>query len=523
MALAKKTTSVREALRAKAGALIPTLNPPSADRKAIDNGRNPLPASPTKTNTLPPIESRFQFSAADSDRDIPFLQVESLLDHASELLDRCRAERAQYDLLRIEHAKLQADIDRFHRIEEIQARERKAGSETLAYERAILDQAAENTSETLLRDAETQIKDLLEDLLASGFNKRMTARELTAWITGFPLKDHDLGGDNATYTFDGVAKSKPDHLYEAARVEADEAAWELVFSLMSSRYALLAQAEAAKLRGASLNLQADFSKLDIGFRSERDQLVRDAGESLAREAQSPGSAFHFEERMEPIEHRFSSDFRDALAHLDAARRGLKTLFDYEPAFPKPGSPGYFDQVALWTGNARNRLAQVSRTDQTYVLAISLKDAAKSGWEAGQPAATWSFDLPQEMFKGQSNVRLRGIALAVAGPKPEDPADKKGAAKKVDAPDTGKAEGYWTAQVSLPNPDLPPCFFGAVADREAARPPEIAGANALYNANPVGKGWKVSLSAKSTDGMPTEKLRDIMIYLHVAVQNAKARS
>jgi hypothetical protein len=115
-----------------------------------------------------------------------------LLEQAAAMLARCAAERTQRDLLLIEKWNLQVEADEFFRLDALHDRERLAGLDTLPYERAVLETGAEGSLEENHRNAGLQRKALLQDLLASGFNKRMAARELSAWISGYPLKDHDL-------------------------------------------------------------------------------------------------------------------------------------------------------------------------------------------------------------------------------------------------------------------------------------------------------------------------------------------
>jgi hypothetical protein len=553
----KKTTAVREGVRAKAGLAVETLSGVALDQQALDEGRKPL-ASRRKDlaelrakatelyavpsaglGAIPAIERGFQFSPAESDRELNDLHVAPLLDQAAALLERCAAARSQRDQLQMEKWKLQIELDRFFRLDQIQERERRAGLDTLPYERAALEGGAESSLETNYKSAEAEWKELTEELVASGFNRRMAARELAAWLSAYPLKDSELRGDDANYTFDGLRKTKPEHLFEAARMEADEAAWIQLSDLMARRFAAMAQSDAGRLRRESLDAQAKWSLAGIGFRSERSQAERDALWEKVFQAQSAGGLFNYSERIAPVERHFSVDFREAVARLTAARRGLKDLYDYAPPFPREGADGYFDDVTIWVRAARNWLTQFSQMDQSYVLAVSLKDLAKTQWESGRAAAQWTFDLPAELFEGQAHVRLRGLGVAVAGePEVAELAPKSKAAQNS-LPPAPKPLGYWSGRISVPaasivrhisgtssdldQKSLPPCYFGRVMDRDSSQQPEIAGSNVLQGASPIGKEWKLTLSPRSTDGTPTASLHDVQIFLHVTVRGTKARS
>jgi hypothetical protein len=462
----KKTSPIKEALKTKTELNGASPAPPPLDNAAIEQGRKPLnprrkDAAAIRAKALelygipaggsapiPAIDSQFKFSPLASDQNFHSLHVEALLARAASHLQRCAAERARRDLLLAERWKMQLELDAFFRLETLHARERQAGLDTLPYERATIEGAAEKSLEENHRGAALQRQALIEELMASGFNKRMGARELAAWVSAYPLKDQQLTGDDASYVFDGAKRSKPDHLFEAARIDADLAAWEQASTLMAQRYASAAASESAHWRKAGFDLQARWAQADITFRGERAQAAQDAMWETAFQAQSPGGLLNANEKIAAAEHRFALDFRDALSCLAAGRRGLKDVYDYAPPFPAEGSAAYFEQVEQWLKTAQDQLEQFAQLDQQYVLAASLKQLSKGAWESGRASAEWTFDIPEELFQNQANVRLRGIGLAVTGRKPDplEAAPKpaaKAQAQKVDLPkpEPPKPEGF----------------------------------------------------------------------------------
>lgn len=542
----KRTAPVRETLRAKAEPAVETKV--VLDQSAIDQGRKPVPARrkdyeaikakvielygipASGLSALPAIEAGFKLSRADTDNELQFLHVEGLLDEAASLLDRCATLKSRHDALQLEKWKLQLELDRFFRLDALSERLREAGADTVAYERAALEAGAESSLETNHKSAESHLDGLSSDLLSSGFNKRMAARELSAWLSAYPLKDADLRGDDAFYTFDGARKSKPEHLFEAARMEADEAAWEQIADLTARRFAANGASEAGRLRKVSLERAAKCRLAEIASHTERAAIEKDAGWEKAFQAQSPGSALNYSERIAAIERAFATDFREALARLAAARRGLKEVYDYAPPFPDETAPGYFDEVLLWTNQARTRGARVANSEQIYTLALSLSQLSGAQWASGLGASEWTFEIPADVFKGQAHVRLRGIGIAVVVELPP-PGGKSKA--------TPTGEGFWSATVSFPpvatirhasgtvqeidQKSLPSCFLGRIADRDSGQQPEICGASALHNASPIGKQWKLSLSPKSTGGSPSSGLRDVELFLRVAVRSMPSGS
>jgi hypothetical protein len=515
--------------------------PVTPDSQAIEKGRRPLASRRKEISALraralelyglPPsglapltaIDAQFRFSPVDSDKGANHLPIEALLEQANILLRRCAETRSEYDRLQREKFLWQLELDRFLALDGLHERERRAGEDTLGYERAIRDGAAERSLAVDYKGAEAQLKALTDDLMASGFNRRMAARELSAWISAYPLKDADLRGDDANYTFDGVHKSKPDHLFDAARLEADEAAWEQAVDLMARRYAATAESEAARLRGESLGLQTEWALADIDFRSERAKVERDGFWEKVFQAQSPGSPLNYVERLEPLGQRFTHDFREAVACLTAAQRSFQELYGDSLPLPAEGTPGYFDAVVSWAGEAQSRMARFSQREQIYVLALSLKNLSPAQWEAGRAGSQWTFDVPEGLFEGQANVRLRGVGLAVV-PAEEPPETQK---PKGSKPETAKAAGYWTARLFAPpkatvrhaagslaevdQSALPPCYLGRVG-----REPEIVAASPWRNASPIGQQWRLNLSSKSTSGTAAAMLQDVELHLRLAV-------
>jgi hypothetical protein len=101
--------------------------------------------------------------------------------------------------------------------------------------------------------------------------------------------------------------------------------------------------------------------------------------------------------------------------------------------------------------------------------------------------------------------------------PPEPSPAKGGVPK--APEAPVPVGYWSARVIAPA--QPACFLGRVTEWNSSREPEVGGASVLHNASPIGKQWKVTLSPKSTTGIPASRLQDVTLYLHLAVRGHTA--
>jgi hypothetical protein len=131
----KKTTTIRDALRATAGLAVETPTAVSIDKEAGAEGRKQLPsrrpdlaALRTKATALygapaaaalPSIDASFKFGPTESDREFYYLHVEPLLEHASALLDRCQSYRAKWDEIRTAHWKIGLEFEQFLQLDQI--------------------------------------------------------------------------------------------------------------------------------------------------------------------------------------------------------------------------------------------------------------------------------------------------------------------------------------------------------------------------------------------------------------------
>ncbi len=453
-------------------------------------------------------------------------------------MQHCRTTQADRDRLLAAKWQLQLEIDRFLKLEKADAQERQAGSETMPYERAILAAGADASFETLQADSAKRLQTLLNDLLAAGFNKRMAARELAAWISGYPLKDNDLRGDDADYRFNGISRSKPEHLFDAARMQADEEAWETANDLMARIAAATAESQAARFRKEVLELEAKWASAHIALSRQKAQIDHDSMWEKIHQAVTPGGILDYKGQIGRVDAEYLGSLREAASCLISSQRRLETVYGYPAKLPQPGTPGYFAQLTAWTAGAKARMARFHQLDQTYTMVLSLKDVAKSQWDSGKSSGEWSFELPAERFPGQSHVRLVGLGLAAVGATAPDLASlpqKSKTAALAPPPVPPKPAGFWNARVAIPaaatvidltgkSTDLdqkllPEIHLGRVADRDA-REPEVAGAAALRDASPIGKSWKITISPQSTDGTATASLADVQLYLQLAVRSAK---
>ena len=461
------------------------------------------------SNALLPLERAFEFKSQPSDTEYRYLQVEPLLDQSASLLDRCITDRAQRDLYAVEAFKNKLELEQFFQLEDIHDDEIKAGLYTLPYVRAKLDGSAEQQLSYWYDLAAKEIDRIISNG-AQTFQNQVHGRELAAWLAAYPLKQDGLNGQDATYGWNGVVKTKPLHLQDASNLESVEEVNNFLLDTFSQFKTLRGTSDASDSRSSSYSEQAKWSFSDIDFRRRRTQVSRDGAEEKVRQTSMPGGALNYGEKINTLEDRINYDYRETIARLSAVNQGLALLYGYEDPFPDHKK---FDSVVLWVRRALNWIIRFTRNEQNYILPLSLRQLKDRRLATDTNHKTaWKFAVSEDMFPNQRHVRLRGVGGAVRGT---------------------AIRGLWQATLRVPaqsschhlsgqtkvldQRSVPPVYLGRIAERTPVRDPDVAGINALYNASPFGE-WNLALHEKSTDGMEIDAADDIQIELHLAVRS-----
>lgn len=80
-------------------------------------------------------------------------------------MDRCQSYRSQRDELQAAEWKQRLEFQQFLQLDRIADQERETSVDTLVYERAVLESGAEQSLEENYRNAEAQLKALVNDLV----------------------------------------------------------------------------------------------------------------------------------------------------------------------------------------------------------------------------------------------------------------------------------------------------------------------------------------------------------------------
>ena len=237
------------------------------------------------------------------------------------------------------------------------------------------------------------------------------------------------------------------------------------------------------------------------------------------DAMSDGNPLDYGSRVEKSIGRFLRDLVEALAILLAARDGLSTLFDYKDPDREPF--GFtqertwlgcadLDEMVAWTRNATMWLRGFKQLDQGFNELVSISSLATSGGGELNFVAnsTALFVLPPTRFAGLYYLRVRAVAAVVvlkAG------AAASGARFKLvlRAPQIGSVQhGAGKSPARLDQSSAPLCILGRVASRTASREPETGGMVSWMNISPASfdatHPWELTVSPASADA----KLSDI---------------
>ena len=253
----------------------------------------------------------------------------------------------------------------------------------------------------------------------------------------------------------------------------------------------------------------------IAARKRRDELAKDHG------------PLDLGPMVDALKKRFASDFVDAYVRITVAYDGLREFYGFDGSPPPTNDPAEdlmepIDANVGWVRNAIRWLIAFGQLDQTWILALSLRECIKNEneWKAINSSDafefTAKFSLLAELFSSHRFVRLRGVSGFIIHESPNV------APWTFDIRAPKSAFSYQWAVKPLPivQEMLPGCRLGRVESRQSTRQPEVAGSISLMNASPIsGDGengsWTIIVKAPKSDRKPLKGLQDAHIELLLA--------
>ena len=477
------------------------------------------------------IDYRFVYRPEPTDAEFRYNHADILLDQAADLLDRGMRDRFDWQDLAVKSFNVSAELSEYYALDAIHKKEIEKGFYTVEAKQSNSALRAENAVISGTRTAANYLNWLIQNKYTDSELKRQTdSAQMAAFLSHLAAYELPAQGGLVKHIWEGIERTIPEHLKEAAFTQV----WH---SLVSQQVGLLTQqqghdttVDASSRRLAGLEAKAEWDRSDVDFRRSRTKVARDIADLKMRAFTEPGGALNYEERMRPLQERFSRDFRDAVSRVKAAQQGLSLLYGYDRQLPtsiqnllnqnSSNTYKYFDDCLAWVRDAISWVVRFMQLDQQYVLPVSIRGLINNNtaWEAGRAAGSWQIQLPESMFPNQRHIRLRGLSASV---KVDSDEEEDLWQVVVSVPATSYCKHLSGQNLSLDQSKIPPCRLARVKRRDDVREPDVVGLTSLHNASPLGIGtqplWKISMNTRSLQGTEINKVKDLYLDLHLAVR------
>lgn len=374
--------------------------------------------------------------------------VESLLNQASDLLDRCLSERRELHTLDVKKTECKLKL-----------------AASVAEAQLLTSRLDRKWHSSPVASFDAEIRTLLESYSE-------------ALVTA---KNH---AHNLVYEPPGPSNSKN-----------------------ISEYSLLAQTIKANAEAREKALQIEAMRGDTEPLTASIRAIISNVE-YEKQCHAPGGTLYFDAQMNALQQRIVDDFRDAYDRLSVASQGLKHFYGYDRPLPSltvqtnVNLLSGIDQVCLWTRAAVRWMVASAQYEHVFTFQLSARSLLNSDvWQEAMHnlmsvgETSLEFWLDPSITNYYRFCRFRGVAGFVIG------SDDIWSAAVI-LPELAvsiqlDADGN-DLHVKLDQHELPLCVLGRIENRLASREPEFGGVASLRNASPFGY-------EKNNSGMLTIKL------------------
>lgn len=461
------------------------------------------------------IERGFIFSDEAEDGDFNFLHVEQLLDQAADLLDRGIRDRFEWDEISEKMLNLSLELNEYKDLDKIHRDEEESGIYDVERKQSLADLKAEKTIEqtqnTLAGRVEAELVYGSSSIVE--INKALKAEQFGAWLQGvvpYYWKGQRFGG-YIEYNIDGVVHTVADHLLRSTGIQGLNQYSRLRETVRMQMLAYLFQKLVSKERLEGYSAKQVWEEANAKFKRRRTKVARKYQDLKAKASTDEDGILNYSKRLNPLKKRFQNDFRDALARLKNAQKGLKLIYDYGEPLPIGESRiEYFDDCLIWTRKAIQWLVRFSGKDQGTIYPVSVRNTiGKENWKNSMDLRLFEFDLSNEFLNRLKNVRLRGISAFYSTDKEKF---NRIIQLEVKAPSEAVVRVTDSSNGLIDQSHLPPVILGRVASRNFTREPDLIGVTSLHNASPIGK-WEIRVLGPQQ--LELDKIEDLQIDLHLA--------
>lgn len=421
-----------------------------------------------------------------------FWHVETLLNRASDLLDRCLSEQARWDSLRAQEAVLQQAMTAEDQLLSVEEKKIEIG----AFDYPLQDAIAK------------------EKMLAAIFDFMGGDRQHGA------LQHIQQAGNEANET------NHDQYAYQIQQAAADQwrATTERYLHEREEASAAVTRARGTEDAPDVKGRPGSVELAKLGIKQARERL------NTKKKATENGGPLDFAWQANRCAERANRDFEDASERLLVASDGMLKIYGYEQSLnpvldlvERGDAPG-IDASVSWAREAIKWLAAFSQNDQTFTVAISLREALGDLWKEAiaNPNADFPFRINSHLFSTHHYVRLRGLSASLMfAPTATEifpvrcvlgvPAQAIFIVPKAIA---GESEERQISQNEMPR-----CVLGHVLDYRVPLEPEVCGAISLMNASPIASGdsngWSVEIS--TIEKAKLALLDDIVLQIKVSGQ------
>jgi hypothetical protein len=472
-----------------------------------------------------PVAARDAESRRESavHRDDPRIwHVETQINAAADLLDRCILERSQWNDLAAKALDVRLAVEEYAGLDQIHQEETAAGF----YELAANESRSEAEAEHYHEQANSLGALNLENLMNAYFSPEEIGRQsgfhqLAAWASHFATYAEDHKANLTQVTWNNVPDSIPSHLYNAAIGTSYHLLWAQRASVNADLSSRRMAARSAGARALAKRRRAEWDRMDAAFRRRRTDVIRSIADRRAKEFVTPGGALNFSEQLLPIQKRFERDYAEVLARLDVADRGLRLIYGSdvlaESNFPADRGTG-LDSTVLAVREAISWLNRFKELDQDWVLPFSVREClTPAEWQNFIDTGTCNPEVLESTFiPGHAHVRLRGVAVSVVY-RTLARTESGVWQTSVRVPESSHCTHASGQRQDLDQRRIPPCRTSRVASRDSLRDPDIVGGAALHNTSPFGR-WTVTMGNHSSAQVTRRQLADVFIDLHVVSQS-----
>lgn len=398
--------------------------------------------------------------------------VESLLNQAADLLDRCLRDRSQYNDLRFRW-------------------------EQLEFERKETEQS----------------QALLDEQVKAGM--------LTVEIDKLDKEVSEKNADDAAHA--AIVADLEAHYRPTGNPQAHglRAIWRQ--GELSKKINLLD----AGIKG----MQLSWEQKSKNFREKSIESAKEIRRQKTDEMKGEG-AFNLKEQFRMLAESITRDFKDAYDRMRVAYDGLVMFYAFDrhaghqpPPTLNPNTDrfGPIDASVLWTREAIRWLIAFGQLDQGWTYSFSVRAlVGDAEWGKavghGKTEADFTFILPRALFDSHTFVRMRGMSMFAVGDKLFLPLSAS-----ARLPRRAISHQIWavgaSTYTSIDQTALPNCYWGRVETRSSPRMPDVVGLVSLMNASPISDtdfktdgNWEVRIRTINAPGADLDGLTDLHVEL-----------